>query len=208
MALLAVGACAAVGLWRGGDRARWFTLALGIGAWIPFVVSDAVRHSWRATVIRYQFPSLFALQLCVGLGLAWLLTSPRSAARRFGIVVSVLLMLCGLTSGIRHARAGNWWNKYGTGRIVEVAGRANAAVSPLVLASQVDGHGRGNALALAHLLAGHVRVQYFTEPLSPDVPADGDRVLAWGLTESARDRLGDAGWQFVPLDTEDLYRLK
>jgi hypothetical protein len=208
IALTAAAICAAVGLRQAPRRARWIVVAVWLGCWAPLVAADAVSRSFRATVIRYQFPSILALQLCVAVGAAYLLTSREVNRRRLGAAAVAVLTVCGLASGVLHARADNWWNKYGADAVLEVAARTGESDNPLVLASIVAARGRGNALALAHALSEGARVQYFQEPHTPRVSAEGGDVFAWRLTTGSLDRLAASGWRIEPSGTKDLHRLK
>jgi uncharacterized membrane protein len=205
-ALLIAGSCAMRALASAPRRMRWFVLSTAVVYWAPFVISDVFRQSWRATVIRYQFPSLLAVQLSVAFGLSYLLVSPRPRARLLGILAAVALLACGIGSGVAHSRATVWWNKFGADRIQSAVEVINRARQPLVVAI-LEGRGRGDALALAHAAADHVQFQYLQNVQPSQIAGRGREVFLWDASRKELGVLADLGWSAEAMEVRRFYRL-
>jgi uncharacterized membrane protein len=205
---LAVAAvCAVWGLRWAPRRALMFLIALVTVCSMPFVAADLVSEGWRTAVIRYQFPAVFGLQLCVALGIAHLLTSGASRQRRAGVASAVLLVTCGFVSGVEYGRSRVWWNKPYGREVVAAADVINRSPAPLLVSSYLEKQSLGKTISLAHSLGDSAQVQLVVAPEVPVIPDESGTVYAWRLPGKVRRRLAEQGWKSTGLDPPRLYRL-
>ncbi len=205
---LAIAAASAAWLWRAAPRqsARLLVLVAAAST-LPLVAADAVGGGWRTIVVRYQFPTLLAVELAVAWAIARLVTAEDRWRRRAGAAVAVLLLGCGAVSAVAFRGSEVWWNKGWGAEIVAVADHVNRAWMPLLLASDHGGASLGKVLSLAHELDERVRLQLVVEPAVPVLPHGPGDLFAWDVSEGLLAELAREGWRAEPCGPPGLVRL-
>jgi len=188
-------------------RARLFLILLGSACSMPMIAVDLYSGGWRTLITRYQFPAVIALQLCVAFGIAHLLLRSERRWRWVGAGTAVLLVACGVYSGVRYGRADVWWNKGSARRMPAVAKYVEQWPAPLLVSSMVEGTSVGYALSLAHVLSDRSRILLVVEPEMPVIPNEYEDVFLWRVSGAMRDRFIEEGWRLEEADVPTLYRL-
>jgi uncharacterized membrane protein len=188
-------------------RACLFLILLGSICSMPMVAVDLFSGGWRTVIIRYQFPAMIALQLCVAFGIAHLLMSGERRWRRVGTGTAVLLVTCGLYSGVLYGRAEVWWNKGSARELLAAADYVEQWPAPLVVSSKSNGLSMSTALSLAHVLNDRSGILLVVEPEMPVIPDEYEDVFVWRVSNAMLDRLAEAGWRLEKVNAPDLYRL-
>jgi len=188
-------------------RACLFLILLGSVCSMPMIAVDLYSGGWRTVIIRYQFPAVIALQLCVAFAIAHLLMSGERRWRRVGAGTAVLLVACGVYSGVCYGRAEVWWNKGSARKLLAAAEYVEHMPAPLVVSSKSNGLSMSTALSLAHVLNDRAGILLVVEPEMPVIPDEYEDVFVWRLSEAMLDRMTEAGWRLEEVDVPDLYRL-
>ena len=183
-------------------QSRLFLLILGLTCSMPMIVADLFSGGWRTVVIRYQFPAVIAMQLCVAFAIAHLLTSSERRWRRAGAGMAVLLVACGVFSCVLYGRADVWWNKGRARALLAATEYVERWPAPLVVSS-----GMGTSLSLAHAASDRTRFLLVEDPDMPVIPDEFEDVFLWGVSEGMLDRFANAGWRLEEVDVPDLHRL-
>jgi len=192
---------------RAPPQPRLFILLLGLTCSMPFIVVDLFSGGWRTVIIRYQFPVVIAMQLCVAYAIARLLTSSERRWRRAGAGTATLLVACGIFSCVLFGRAEVWWSKGRARPILAATEYVERWPAPLVVSSYSDGHSMGTVMSLAHASSDRSRFLLVVEPEMPVIPDEFDDVFLWSVSEAMLDRLTDSGWRVQEVDAPDLHRL-
>ncbi len=188
-------------------RARLFLIFLGSICSMPMIAVDLYSGGWRTVIIRYQFPAVIALQLCVAFGIAHLLMRGERRWRRVGAGAAVLLVACGVYSGVLYRRAEVWWNKGSARTLLAAAKYVEQWPASLVVSSMSNGLSMGTALSLAHVLNDRSRILLVVEPEVPVIPDEYEDVFVWRVSNAMLDRLAEAGWRLEEVNAPNLYRL-
>jgi uncharacterized membrane protein len=188
-------------------RARLFLIFLGSICSMPMIAVDLYSGGWRTVIIRYQFPAVIALQLCVAFGIAHLLMSGERRWRRVGAGTAALLVACGIYSGVCYGRAEVWWNKGSARKLLAAAEYVEHMPAPLVVSSKSNGLSMSTALSLAHVLNDRSGILLVVEPEMPVIPNEYEDVFVWRVSKAMLDRLAEAGWGLEEVDVPDLYSL-
>jgi uncharacterized membrane protein len=188
-------------------QSRLFLLLLGLTCSMPMIVADLFSGGWRTVIIRYQFPVVIAMQLCVAFGIAHLLTSGEGRWRRIGAGTAALLVACGIFSCVLYGRADVWWNKRSASELLAATRYVERCPAPLVVSSESDGHSMGTAMSLAHASSDRTRFLLVVEPEMPVIPHEFEDVFLWSVSDAMLDRFANTGWQVEEVDVPDLHRL-
>lgn len=188
-------------------QSRLFLLFLGLTCSVPMIVADLFSGGWRTVIIRYQFPAVIAMQLCVAYAIACLLTSSERRWRRAGPVTAALLVACGIFSCVLYGRADVWWNKSSASELLAATRYVERCPAPLVVSSESDGHSMGTAMSLAHASSNRTRFVLVVEPEMPVIPDEFEDVFLWSVTEAMLARFSNAGWRVEEVDVPDLHHL-
>ena len=188
-------------------QSRMFLLILGLTCSMPMIAVDLFSGGLRTVVIRYQFPVVIAMQLCVAYVIARLLTSSEQRWRRGGAWTAAVLVVCGILSCVFYWRADVWWNKASARGLLAATGFIERSSAPLVVSSNSDGHSMGTVMSLAHASSDRSRFLLVVEPEMPVIPDEFEDVFLWSVSEAMLDRLTDSGWRVQEVDAPDLHRL-
>jgi uncharacterized membrane protein len=174
---------------------------------MPMIAVDLFSGGLRTVVIRYQFPVVIAMQLCVAYVIARLLTSSEQRWRRGGAWTAAVLVVCGIFSCVFYWRADVWWNKASARGLLAATGFIERSSAPLVVSSNSDGHSMGTVMSLAHASSDRSRFLLVVEPEMPVIPDEFEDVFLWSVSEAMLDRLTDSGWRLEMVGVPDLHRL-
>jgi len=187
-------------------RTRWFLVSLGLACTLPFVVTDLATHNHRATIIRYQFPAVLALQVSVAIGIANALEG--SAKRRIaGLLAAATFVATGWISAYQYKAAGPiWWNKISARSLVPAAAIINRAEAPLVVSSEPF-HNLYKMFAMSHPLGDHVRILMVERHRFPDLPETQREVYLWNVRPGEVEEFGRRGWRVDMPGPPNLYHV-
>ncbi len=183
-------------------QSRLFLVLLGLMCSMPMIVVDLFSGGWRTVVIRYQFPVVIAMQLCVAFAIARLLTSSERRWRRAGAGMAVLLVVCGVFSCVLYRRTDVWWSKGRAGALLAATEYVERWPEPLVVSS-----GMGTSLSLAHASSDRVRFLCVEDPETPVIQDEFEDVFLFKVSEAMLDRLTDSGWRLEKVGVPGLHRL-
>jgi uncharacterized membrane protein len=192
---------------RAPPQPRLFLLLLGLSCSMPMIAVDLFSGGLRTVVIRYQFPVVIAMQLCVAYVIARLLTSSERRWRRGGAWTAAVLVACGIFSCVSYGRADVWWNKASARGLLAATGFIERSAAPLVVSSYSDGQSMGTAMSLAHASSDRTRFVLVVEPEMPVLPDELEDVFLWSVSEAMLERFANAGWQVEKVDVPDLHCL-
>ncbi|NEQ18027.1 MAG: hypothetical protein F6K44_31815, partial [Moorea sp. SIO3E2] len=124
---------------------------------LPLVLPDVISGGMRSTIARYQLPTYIGIQLTI----SYLLSTKLSKfsigiwQKRLWRLTTVILVSCGVISGVLIVQAETWWTKYSDYYNADVANIINQSPAPLVLSDST--HNR--ILSLSHKLDPKVQLQ-------------------------------------------------
>jgi uncharacterized membrane protein len=210
LGLVPLGIAAAAGslvLWAAPASARRLLVLQIAVTWVPFVAADLLLGGFRTCVLRYLFPGVIALQLCVAFGIAHLLADSRRIWRAAGLASAIVLALSGVVSGRAIVTAEVWWLNPVGNRIQRIARVVHAADRPLLI-TPYTAPGQGNhVLAVIRSLEDGVALLLVSDPPWPDVPSGYGSVFAYQVPDQLLVELRQGGWSTVEEDAKRLYRL-
>jgi hypothetical protein len=204
LSIATVIACAVVGIRCAPRRAGWFVVTSAVVYWAPFVALDIVRVAWRATIVRYQFPSLLALELGAAIGIAYLTASPAVRCRRVGAAATLLLAVCGAASGFAYARADTWWNKRYGSELLTAVKTIEREPSPLLVINSSDRLSFGDVFTLTHELSDDVRLLIVRRSKMPQIPTGADQFFLWTDPDDILETLSEDGWRTECIGPDEL----
>jgi uncharacterized membrane protein len=129
---------------------------------LPLVLPDLILGGMRSTSERYLLPSSIGIQLAVAYLLAYQLNNGPFSRRRIWQIVTVLLLVFGLTSITVSSQSDTWWNKVVSYNNPEVARMINQTSSQLLI-SDDSGINYGNVFSLSYLLSPKLKLQLVKE---------------------------------------------
>jgi hypothetical protein len=187
-------------------RTQWFLACLAIAGTLPFVAIDLATHDHRATIVRYQFPAVVALQLSVAIGITNALEgSPRR--RTAGVLAAATFVAAGWLSAYQYKAAGPiWWNKISSQSLVPAAAVINRADAPLVVSSEPF-HNLYKMFAMTHPLGDHVRILMVEHRRIPDLPRDPGEIFLWNVRPGEAAEFVRRGWEVDAAGPPSLYRI-
>jgi uncharacterized membrane protein len=187
--------------------ARLFLLPLGLTCSMPWIAVDLFSGGWRTVLIRYQFPVVIAMHLCVAFAIAYLLTRVEWRWRLVGVGTATLLVACGVFSCVHYGRSEVWWNKGPAGALLAAVSYIEQSPAPLVVSSASDGHSMGTAMSLAHASSERTHFLLVEEPDMPVIPEEFEDVFVWSVTEDMLGRFAGEEWLVLDVGIPDLHRL-
>ena len=192
---------------RAPRRLKWLFLPLAALGILPFVLADLFSGGWRTGVIRFQFPAVLAIQLCVAYALSHWVQSQRRAWRLIGITSLLVFTMSGMVSVITYARAPIWWNKATAPEIYDDARRINEQPAARLIAGSHGGRSFGDLMALVHLLDDHVTLRLVGEPAMPQLDDLAEVTFVWGVSAEMEDRLVAEGFALERVGAYELHRM-
>jgi uncharacterized membrane protein len=191
---------------------RSFVLAIVLGPFLAFAITDLVLGGNRSTVTRYILGAFPGVHLATGFCLAYFYCHRRRLAQ----IVWGLIFAGSLTSCFVSAQSETWWTKNISYYNGEIADFINQADSPLLVTDiKVDENAinLGNLLALSYRLNENVILLPFSEAAPHDsftllLTSQDYTPLAYNLSSRLEADLAKAGFQWQPTDLPDLYSLR
>jgi uncharacterized membrane protein len=129
---------------------------------LPLVLPDLILGGMRSTSERYLLPSYIGIQLAVAYLLAYQLNNGLFSRRRIWQIVTVSLLVFGLTSITVSSQSDTWWNKVVSYNNPEVARMINQTSRPLLI-SDDSGINYGNIFSLSYLLSPKLKLELVKE---------------------------------------------
>ena len=123
-----------------------------------------------SSIMRYQIPSLLAVQIAVAHLIATQISSISFLKRKVWQIIFIILIWLGIGSNIMISQAQSWWAKPGSGNFVKVANLINKDENPIVISSY-EGK-ENNILALSYLLNPNVEIQLIKDPEKLNIESD------------------------------------
>jgi len=188
-------------------RVKWFLIPLAVLGTLPFVTADLLCGGFRSGVIRFQFPAVLAIQLCVACALSYFLRSPHRARYHMAITATLLFAVSGVVSDIAYVRAPVWWNKATARELFNDAQQLNLRHAPLLISSEHGHRSLGDLIALVHLLDEDVILRLVIEPTRPQRPTAAEDTYVWGVSDAMLDWLAADGWELERVGVYQLHRL-
>ncbi|RJP85757.1 MAG: hypothetical protein C4518_15350 [Desulfobacteraceae bacterium] len=154
------------------------------------ILPDILGGGMRSFLIRYLFPPLLSIELCVaymiGSGIKY--RSPQAPLMRF---LAVLLIAGGLFSQVMIVSSDKWWNKYQSEMNGDAAAIINASDKPLLISMMGDIN-PGEVLSMSYHLDDHVELLLLNYNSFPEIPSGFDRIFvlnpAWELLEGLKKK--------------------
>ncbi|NEO64725.1 MAG: hypothetical protein F6J98_31740 [Moorea sp. SIO4G2] len=138
---------------------------------LPLVLPDVISGGMRSTIARYQLPTYIGIQLTI----SYLLSRKLSKfsigiwQKRLWRLTTVILLSCGVISGVLIVQAETWWTKYSDYYNADVANIINQSPAPLVLSDST--HNR--ILSMSHKLDPKVKLKLIkTIKNIPEIPEE------------------------------------
>jgi hypothetical protein len=183
-------------------------LLLAAFSTLPMLAVDLVAGGIRMWRLKYQYPSVIALQLCVAFAIALLLASPDRRQRIAAVVSAAMFAVAGCVSGVAISRAEVWWHSGGGRSLPAISQHLNACENPTLIVPYPGPYRVNHTLALSHHLNDDVRFLLVEEPPWPMPPRDRQNVFLHYASERHTEWVRNQGWHVEKVEGTTIYRLR
>jgi hypothetical protein len=192
-------------------KARWesslLVLLLAAVSTLPIAAADLIEGGVRSWQLRYQFPSVIAIQLCVAFAIGRLLTGGDRRQRIAGALFAAIFVVAGSVSAFGISRAEVWWHSGGGANMPAVTSYLSTLDQPTLIVPFRRGFRVNYLLALAYHLDDHVRLLLIDRQPWP-LPEPGDRqVFIFDANRDQRSWFSNHGCRVEPVAGTVLYRI-
>lgn len=157
---------------------------------LALVLPDLIVGGQRSTVSRYLIPYYLGIQLSIAYFFAAQMTSINTQRQKLWSIIFVVLISCGILSGVVSTQSQTAWTKGGRNNSTYlVAPIVNQYPQPLIISSDHDSRNLTRLLSLSYSLKPEAKIQFLVESDVPEIPDNFTDVFLFNTSENLRDSL-------------------